>query len=106
MLVFLFAASCVRGKRVIRAAERSEKTGYYIVKLHNETSHEIFEQTLQKALKFSEVETVYAKHEGVFKFFTVKLSEKALDEVLYGACSAYIGYLSVRYFNMFVCMCR
>ena len=82
LLIFLLTSSCVQGKRVIRAAElQAEKTGAYIVKLRQQTSHDDFEQTLQKAQSLSDDERVYAKHEGVFKFFTVKLSGKALDEV-------------------------
>ena len=81
LLVFLFAVSCVQGKRVIRAAEQAEKTGAYIVKLSKETSHDEFEQTVERAQSLSEDKKVYAKHEGVFDFVTVKLSGKALDEV-------------------------
>ena len=83
LLLFLLAATCVRGKRVIRAAENAEKTGLYIVKLHKETGHEVFEKTRQKALSLSDDKTERGllKHEGAFKFFTVKLDEKALDEV-------------------------
>ena len=81
LLIFLLAAVCVRGKRVIRAAEHAEKTGCYIVKLQRDTSHEVFEQTLENALIVSDDSKIYSKNEGVFKFFTVKLSGESLDKV-------------------------
>ena len=81
-LLFLLAASCVQSKRVIRAAEHAEKTGCYIVKLRSDTSHEVFDRTRKNALSFSDDATVGAESDqGVFKFFTVKLSEESLDEV-------------------------
>ena len=90
-LLILLAASCVRGKRVIRAAEHAEKTGCYIVKLRSDTSHEVFDRTLKKALSFSDDATIGAESKGVLKFFTVKLSEESLDEVCsYGVCMQYI----------------
>ena len=79
--VFLFFASYVKGRRVIRAAEHAEKSGNYIVKLHNYTSHEVFERTLRNALDLADDAKVYARSEGLFKFLTVKLSETVLDEV-------------------------
>ena len=81
LLVFLFAASCVQGKRVIRAAEEAEKTGAYIVKLYQEISQYDFEQTLQKAQRFTVDGKVLVRNAGVFKFFTGVFLEEALDEV-------------------------
>ena len=81
LLAFLFAASCVQGKRVIRAAEEAEKTGAYIVKIRQETSHDEFEQTLRKAQRFSVDEEVLLRNEGIFTFFTGVFSEEVLDEV-------------------------
>ena len=70
---------------MIRAVEHAEKSGNYIVKLHNYTSHEGFQRTLENALNLSDDAKVYAKSEGLFKFFTIKLSQTALEEV---ACRA------------------
>ena len=83
LLVFLLATSCVYlwGKQVICAVKQAEKTGTYIAKVCQETSHDNFKQTLQKALHFSEDPTIYVKHDWVFKFFTMRLSEQAVDEV-------------------------
>ena len=81
LLLFLLAASCVRGKRVIRAAEHAEKTGHHIVKLHKDTSHEGFERTLQNTLRLSGEKTVFLKSEGEFKFFIAKIAEEVMDEV-------------------------
>ena len=93
LLVFLFPLSCVQGKRVIRAAEQAEKTGAYIVKLRQETRHNDFEQTLQKAQRFSVDQKVPVRNEeGPFKFFTMKLAEEALDQVcMVHACNVPVG---------------
>ena len=66
---------------MIRAVEHAEKSGNYIVKLHNYTSHEVFQRTLENAVNLSDDAKVYAKSEGLFKFFTIKLSQTALEEV-------------------------
>ena len=81
LLVLLFAVACVRGKRVIRAAEHAEKTGLFIVKLHSETSNEIFEETRENARMLSDDSTVYVENKGVFKFFAMNFPEESLDEV-------------------------
>ena len=81
LLLVLLAVSYVKCRRVIRAVEHAEKSGCYIVKLRNDTTHEVFERTLKSALSRSVDFKIYAKSEGVFKFFTVKLPESALDEV-------------------------
>lgn len=81
LLLFLLGVSYVKCRRVIRAVQHAEKSGCYIVKLRNDTTHEVFERTLENALNRSEDYKVYAKSEGVFKFFTVKLPDTALDEV-------------------------
>ena len=81
LLILLFATVCVRGKRVIRAAEDAEKTGRYIVKLQSETSHEVFERTRENARMLSDDPTVYVQNEGVFKFFVMDFPEESLDEV-------------------------
>ena len=81
LVLFLLAVSYVKCRRVIRAVEHAEKSGCYIVKLRNDTTHEVFERTLERALGRSDDFKIYAKSEGVFKFFTVRLPETALDEV-------------------------
>ena len=83
LLLFLLAVSYVECRRVIRAAEHAEKSGCYIVKLRNDTTHEVFERTLESAQSRSDDFKIYARSEGVYKFFTVKLSDTALDEVLF-----------------------
>ena len=70
---------------MIRAVEHAEKSGNHIIKLHNYTSHEGFQRTLENAVKISDDAKVYAKSEGLFKFFTIKLSQTALEEVAYRA---------------------
>ena len=88
LLVLLFAAVCVRSKRVIRAAEGAEKTGRYIVKLQSGTSYERFQKTLEEVLSFSENPTAYFQSEGVFNLIDIDLPEESLDKVcMYGAYS-------------------
>lgn len=81
LLALLFFASVVKGRRVIRAAGVAEKSGNYIVKLRNDIGHDVFGRTLRNAVNLSDDAKVYARSEGLFKFFTVKLSETVLDEV-------------------------
>ena len=88
LLILLFAAVCVRGKRVIRAAEDAEKTGLHIVKFYSETSNEIFERTRETARMLSDDPTVYVENTGVYKFLAMKFTEDTLDEV----CS-YCAYM-------------
>ena len=91
LVLFLFVASHVRGRRVIRAVDHAEKSGCYIVKLRGDTSHDVFERTLQNALNLTDDFEVYAKSEGVFKFFTVKLSKAALEVVRYNCTVQFIS---------------
>ena len=97
LLILLFAAVCVRGKRVIRAAENAEKTGLHIVKVYSETRVENFQQTLETAQMLSDDPTVYVENTGVYKFFTMKFTEDTLNEV----CS-YCAYMQCTRRRLFV----
>ena len=82
LLLVLLLAATVDARRVIRAAPDSEKTGCYIVKLEDDTSHDRFEELTQMLLKESIDHKIHVKVEGsVSKIITVKLPEGALDRV-------------------------
>ena len=82
LLLVLLMAATVDARRVIRAAPESEKTGCYIVKLEDDTSHDRFEELAEKLLEESVDHHIYEKVEGgVSKIITVKLREEALDRV-------------------------
>ena len=97
MLIFLLAASYVKCRRVIRAVEHAEKSGCYIVKLRSDTTHEVFERTLEGALNRSDDFKVYAQSEGLFKFFTVRLPETALDEVRFNCTFQFIAHFNITF---------
>ena len=82
LLLVLLVAATVDARRVIRAAPESEKTGCYIVKLEDDTSHDRFEELAEKLLQESVDHHIYEKVEGrVSKIITVKLREEAIDRV-------------------------
>ena len=82
ILLVLLVAATVDARRVIRAAPESNKTGCYIVKLEDDTSHDRFEELTEKLLEESIDHLIYEKTEGnVSKIITVKLPEDAVDRV-------------------------
>ena len=82
LLLVLFVATTVDAKRVVRAAPGSTKTGHYIVKLHDDTSHAKFEELAEKILEESVDRKIHVKVEGsVSKIITADLPEDALDRV-------------------------
>ena len=62
-------------------AADSEKSGYYIVVLKDDTTHERFEEIKSKVVSMTEDEKVHGSVERVVKAFTVKLSQDALTTV-------------------------
>ena len=82
LLLVLLVAATVDARRVIRAAPKSKKTGRYIVKLEDDTSHDRFEELTENLLRESTDHHIYEKVEGsVSKIITVKLSEDSLYRV-------------------------
>ena len=81
LLVLLVAAT--DAKRVIRsAAPESEKTGRYIVKLEDDTSHDRFEELKKDIIRKSVDHNIYESVEGsVSKILVAKLPDEALDRV-------------------------
>lgn len=78
----ILIATVVYARRVIRAAPGSDKTGCYIVKLEDYTSHEKFEELTGVIVEESLDHLVHEKVEGVVsKIVTAKLSEDALHRV-------------------------
>ena len=83
LLLVLLVAATVDARRVIRAAPKSEKTGCYIVKLEDDTSHDRFEE-LKKALLTESVDHhIYGVEGSVSKIIAVKIPEESLDKVQY-----------------------
>ena len=82
ILVLLVRAATVDARRIIRAAPQSQKTGCYVVKLEDDTSHDRFEELTEMLLEASVDHEIHMKVEGsVSKIITVKLPEDALDKV-------------------------
>ena len=78
----LVATTKVDARRIIRAAPESNKTGCYIVKLEDHTSHDKFEEIAEMVLKESTDHHIYEKVEGhAAKIITARLTEEALQEV-------------------------
>ena len=78
----LVATTKVDARRIIRAAPESNKTGCYIVKLEDGTSHDKFEELTEEILNESTDHHIYEKVEGsVSKIITVRLTEEALQKV-------------------------
>ena len=82
LLLVLLVAATVDARRVIRAAPDSEKTGCYMVKLEDDTSHDEFEELKERLVRESVDHNICEKVEGsVSKIIAIKLSEDALDRV-------------------------
>ena len=82
LLVLLVVTTVANAKRVIRAAPESKKTGCYIVKLEDDTSHTRFEELKEELVGESVDHNICGKVEGsVSKIIVVKLSEDSLDKV-------------------------
>lgn len=82
LLILLTVTAAVDARRVIRAAPESNKTGCYIVKIEDSTSHDRFEELTEKILNESTDHRIYEKVEGsISKIVTARLSEDALDRV-------------------------
>jgi hypothetical protein len=59
---------------LLRAPESAIKTGCYICVLHDDTSAEKFDETLQNAISYADGHKVYGSVQTVIKAFTLKLS--------------------------------
>ena len=81
LLLVLLVAATVDARRVIRAAPKSEKTGCYIVKLEDDTSHDRFKELKKTLLEESVDHHIYGVEGSVSKIFAVKLPEESLDKV-------------------------
>ena len=81
LLIVLLVAATVDARRVIRAAPESEKTGCYIVKLEDDTSHDRFEELKKTLLEESIDHHIYGVEGSVSKIIAVKLPEEAPDRV-------------------------
>ena len=80
-LVFLVAAA-VDAKRVIRAAPTADKTGKFIVKLEDTTSHENFEQLAKEIQHQSDDQRLHGRVEGtISNIISARLSDYALSKV-------------------------
>ena len=82
LLFVLLVVARTDAKRVIHAAPESEKTGRYIVKLEDDTSHDRFEELKGDIIGESVDHSIYETVEGsVSKLFSAKLPDDALDRV-------------------------
>ena len=90
LLVVLLVAATVDARRVIRAAPKSEKTGCYIVKLEDGTSHDRFEELKKTLLEESVDHHIYGVEGSVSKIFAVKVPEESLDKVQYQSLIQYV----------------
>ena len=81
LLLVLLVAATVDARRVIRAAPKSEKTGCYIVKLEDDTSHDRFEELKKTLLEESVDHNIYGVEGSVSKIIIVKLPEESLNKV-------------------------
>ena len=82
LLLVLLVAARTDAKRVIHAVPESEKTGRYIVKLEDDTSHDRFEELKRDIIGESVDYSIYETVEGsVSKIFAAKLPDDALDRV-------------------------
>ena len=62
-------------------AADSDKTGYYIVVLKEDTTHERFKDIISQVVPLSDDAELHGSVERIAKAFTVKLSEHALNSV-------------------------
>ena len=62
-------------------AANSDKTGYYIVVLKEDITHERFKDIISQVVPLSEDAELHGSVERIVKAFTVKLSEHALNSV-------------------------
>ena len=84
-MLLVTAIATIDGSKVIHAPPGSDKTGCYMVKLKDDTSHDEFEKLTEKLLEESSDHHIFGKVEGsVSKIITVKLSEEAVDKVSFG----------------------
>ena len=90
LLLVLLVAATVDARRVIRAAPKSEKTGCYIVKLEDDTSHDRFEELKKTLLEESVDHHIYGVEGSVSKIFAVKVPEESLDKVQYQSLIQYV----------------
>ena len=81
VLLTLALGCAARRCPLIQAAEGANKTGCYIVVLHNETSPEKFTEIVQRATNMSEGHKLHGLVQKVTKAFTVKLSDYSLNQV-------------------------
>lgn len=81
VVLILFILLPVDARRIIRAAPELDRTGDYIVKLEDSTSHEKFEQLANEILSASEDGQLHEKVEGVSNIITARLSDEALQKV-------------------------
>ena len=59
----------------------SDKSGYYIVVLRDDTTHDMFEDVVSRVIPISTDVQLHGSVEGLVKAFTVKLSDDALHVV-------------------------
>ena len=81
LLLLLSATATVDARRVIRAAPEANKTGCFIVKLGDDTSHDEFEELREIILEESTDHHVYEVEGNVSKIITANLSEAARHKV-------------------------
>ena len=66
---------------ILHASGGSETTGCYIVVLKEATTHDKFQEIVQRAVAMTDDAKVHGAVEKVIKAFTVKLSPYSLDAV-------------------------
>ena len=72
----------------------SDKSGYYIVVLRDDTTHDMFQDIISRVLPVSMDVQLHGSVEGLVKAFTVKLSDEALQvvSILYFALLSLLTY--------------
>ena len=81
VLLILALGCAARRCPLLHAAEGANKTGCYIVVLHNETTPEKFTEIVQKATNMAEGHKLHGLVKKVTKAFTVKLCANSLNLV-------------------------
>ena len=98
-LAIAFAALIrIEAKRcpILYASSESETTGCYIVVLKEATTHEKFQEIVQRAVAMTDDAKVHGAVEKVIKAFTVKLSPSSLEVVSAYPC-LYFFYFHALY---------